>query len=150
MKTLWNRDDESVHTIYIDTKQYGELSPSSNDTPWSMAVNFLVSFKLSDYVDANIALFVEYDDIRGKHKLVIDHHKVEFDSNLLFSNLVQLPVRGAISEMCLKLVGVPKNVDVDIELVHVQVENQRCFVDSQPAFHKEVSTLEQKKVLNIC
>jgi hypothetical protein len=128
-----------THTIYLTKEQYLPQKNINRDLPWSIALNILVSFRLSDYIDGNVALFLEYQDLRGKHRLPVDFHSLEFEAAILFSNLVQIPVRGEMEDVCLKLVGVPEGIDVEIELLHLQVEQSRCFINNQPLVRKQMN-----------
>lgn len=121
-----------THTIYLESHQYLPSVAVKTDLPWSIALNFICSFRLSDFMSGDVALFFEYQDLRGKHRLPIDFHQMEFENALLFSNLIYVPVRGDISDVCLKVVGVPQGFELETELLHIQVEDSRSFVDSHP------------------
>lgn len=122
-----------THTLYLDAEKYIPKPFANSELPWSVALNVLCSLQLSDYIDGTIALFMEYEDIRGKHRLPIDFHQLEFESTVLFSNLVQLPARGKVKDLCLKVAGIPQGIEVDVEVLHLQLEQSRSFIDSQPA-----------------
>ncbi|WP_144393481.1 hypothetical protein [Pleionea sediminis] len=120
-----------THTIYLEPHQYLPSVSLKTDGPWSVALNILASFRLSDYMDGDVALFFEYQDLRGKHRLPIDFHQAAFENALLFSNLIHVPIRGNIEDVCLKVVGVTPGVELETELLHIQVEDSRSFVNSQ-------------------
>ncbi|NVJ61028.1 MAG: hypothetical protein HWE27_11595 [Gammaproteobacteria bacterium] len=120
-----------MQTIYLDAKKYLPANIESTDLPWSVALNVLCSFRLSQPVKNAVALFIEYQDSRGKHRIPVDFFEPENDISLLFSNLVQLPIRGSVDELNLKLVGLTEGVTVEPELVHLNLEESRSFVDSK-------------------
>ncbi|WMS87396.1 hypothetical protein [Pleionea litopenaei] len=122
-----------THTLYLDASDYIPREFVKTELPWSVALNILCSLKLDDYIDGNIALFMEYEDLRGKHRLPVDFQQLEFESSVLFSNLVHLPARGNIADLCLKVIGVPQGINVEVEVMHIQLEESRSFIDSQPA-----------------
>lgn len=128
----FNISEGYTHTIYLKQEQYLPQHDFKKDSPWSIALNVLASFRLTDYMDGNVALFFEYQDLRGKHRLPVDFLELEFESALLFSNLIQIPVRGEMEDVCLKLVGIPSGVEVETELLHLQIEQSRCFINNQP------------------
>ncbi len=121
-----------THTIYLEPSQYLPTMPVKTDLPWSIALNLICSFRLNDFMDGDVALFFEYQDLRGKHRLPIDFHHMEFENALLFSNLIHVPIRGDISDVGLKVVGVPQGIELETELLHIQVEDSRSFIDSHP------------------
>jgi hypothetical protein len=132
-------DESYTHTIYLSKEQYLPDSNIKTDLPWSIALNVLASFRLSDFVESNVALFLEYQDLRGKHRLPVDFHKLEFEAAVLFSNLVQIPIRGELEDVCLKLVGIPESIEVETEWLHTQVELSRSFVNNQTLIRKQLN-----------
>jgi hypothetical protein len=121
-----------THSIYLDAEKYLPVNFQLTDRPWSISLNILCSFRMSDYLDGKFALLLEYQDLRGKHRLPVDTLELSFENALLFSNLVEIPVRGELSDICLKLTGVPKDIDVETELLHIHLEESRSYSDSQP------------------
>lgn len=120
-----------TQTIYLDASKYLPANIEKKELPWSVALNVLCCFRVSKPVSGAVALFVEYQDMRGKHRIPVDFLELEQEDNLLFSNLVQLPIRGGVDELNLKLVGMPDGTEVEPELIHLNLEESRSFIDSK-------------------
>ena len=83
-------------------------------------------------MSGKVSLFFEYQDVRGKHSVSVDYVELEEEDNVMFANLVQIPIRGNLEDACLKLVGVDSSAEVSTELLHVQFEESRSFVGNRP------------------
>ncbi|MEE4245488.1 MAG: hypothetical protein V2I33_08760 [Kangiellaceae bacterium] len=126
-----NRISES-HSIFLEVERLKPARSIKTELPWSLAVNVLLSIQLSDFIEGQVSLFLDYTDSRGERQVLVDNLFLEFDSALLFSNLIQLPIRGEITDARLTLSGITAGVDVDVEVLHIQPEESRSFVENLP------------------
>ncbi|NVJ50174.1 MAG: hypothetical protein HWE13_15485 [Gammaproteobacteria bacterium] len=73
------------------------------DLAWSVSLNVALWIKVESINIQQVSLYLTYLDSRGMQTLLIDQQIQDRQSELLFSNLVKVPIRGPISQVTLEL-----------------------------------------------
>ncbi len=76
---------------------------SNPSMAWSISLNLALWLKIECVLVQTTSLYVEYQDVRGKQQLLVDSQLVEGESEILFSNLVKIPIKGPLISVSLSL-----------------------------------------------
>ncbi|MCO7223105.1 hypothetical protein [Pleionea sp. CnH1-48] len=113
---------KSVKITHLYPHQYlpGNGNQTDSDVSWSVALNLAVWLKVKVKQPTEVTLSLSYRDVRGKQAIPIDHIEVEVEQELLFSNLVKIPVKGPLENMDILLAGVGLT-DAELQELFVKV-----------------------------
>jgi hypothetical protein len=92
--------------------------PSVN---WSITLNLALWLKVEFYRVQTVTLSVEYSDARGQQQLPVDSQLANSESELLFSNLVKIPIKGSVSQMSLVLSYQTADFRYELEELFIRV-----------------------------
>ncbi|MCO7223104.1 hypothetical protein [Pleionea sp. CnH1-48] len=120
--------------IYLEAEHYLPKAGNAtkNDLSWSIALNILLDIQFNQKQNGKLALFLEYQDTRGTHKVAVDYADAEDSDSIILSNLIELPVRGMISDVRLVLSGCSDDSGIEMKHCWVKVEESRCFLGNRP------------------
>ncbi len=96
-------------------------NPSDPSLSWSVALNLALWIKIGSKLAQTLSLYVEYLDARGKQSILIDSLLHDKEEEILFSNLVKIPIKGAIKSVELKLMHQDPHIDFEINELFVRV-----------------------------
>ena len=93
---------------------------------WSVSLNLALWMKVKCEMVQTTSLYICFEDSRGEQELLIDSQLVDHDSELLFSNLVKLPVKGTLKNVSLMLIYQSEDFSFEVDELFVRV------IESQP------------------
>jgi hypothetical protein len=88
---------------------------------WSTTLNLALWLKVQCETVQTVSLFVEYEDSRGQQRLLVDSQLVDSESELLFSNLVKIPIKGSVSHVSLVLSYLTAEFSFELEELFIRV-----------------------------
>lgn len=94
---------------------------SDPNLAWSISLNLALWLKVECVLVQTTSLYVEYQDVRGRQQLLVDNQLVEGNSELLFSNLVKIPIKGTLSNVSLSLSYQTSDFHFEVDELFVRV-----------------------------
>ena len=107
----------------LTPEQYLPLSGnvSRQDLAWSISLNLAAWLKIDSHNIQSLTLYIEYFDSRGKQLLMVDTQLQDGDTEILFSNLVKIPIRGQISTVSLIVSYADPSFDFEVDELFIRV-----------------------------
>ncbi len=96
-------------------------NPSDPTYRWSISLNLAIWIKVETLNTQTLSLYIEYDDSRDRQSILIDNLLQDKDKEILFSNLVKVPIYGPIKNVELKLMHQDPYFEFQVDEVFVRV-----------------------------
>ncbi|NVJ61029.1 MAG: hypothetical protein HWE27_11600 [Gammaproteobacteria bacterium] len=96
-------------------------NPGQDDFSWSVSLNLGVWLKIETKNVQSLTLYIEYFDSRGKQLLLVDTQLQDGDTEILFSNLVKVPIKGSISDVSLLISYADPSFNFQIDELFIRV-----------------------------
>ncbi|WMS87395.1 hypothetical protein [Pleionea litopenaei] len=94
---------------------------ASKELAWSVSLNVALWIKVHSLNIQLVALNINYLDSRGEQSLLIDQQVQDRNGELLFSNLVKVPIRGPIEQVSLELQYQEPSFDFTLDELFIRV-----------------------------
>ncbi|MEE4245487.1 MAG: hypothetical protein V2I33_08755 [Kangiellaceae bacterium] len=119
----------SHHIILSELLPHQYLPSAGNmvdaSLAWSVSLNMAVWLTVTTSIEQVVRVKLSFEDSRGENLLEVDSQQVTGQQQLVFSNLVKVPIKGAIKNVKI-LIGYPlEPLQCSLDELFIQaVDNQ--------------------------